>query len=318
MKAFFVRRVIGLVATVLLVSMVTFLVLNVLPGDPALIMLGTEAEPEALDALRQELGLDKPVPVRFAVWFTNTLRGDLGLSYRYNVPVRDLIGEGLPLTITLALSSVVLSFVLAVAWGVCAAGKVGTIIDTIILGITQIGLSLPSFWVGLLLIYLFAVQLRIFPPGGYSLVTSRLHAMQTLFLPVLALSFPRTAILTRMVRSTVLDELSCDYIRTARSKGLGKQAILYRHALRNALIPILTITGLHFTQLLAGSIVVEQVFSLPGLGRLMVIAVGQRDLPVVQALVFVGTILIVAFNFVMDFVYAVADPRAVLFQEGGR
>lgn len=299
---FIAEKLISFITTIIFVSLITFLAIQVLPGDPSLLILGTEGDPASREIIREQLGLNENIVVRYFKWIIGVFRGDLGQSIRYSVPVRDLISDALPLTLWLAFLAVILSLVISIPLGIGLAVKGGSVLDLLGFLIMQIGMSVPAFWIGILLIQLFAVKLQWLPPGGYGSFVS-------FILPVLALALPRAAVLTRVVRANMLDEFREDYLRTARSKGLPQGKVLYKHALRNVAISIFTVAGIHLTQLLVGTIVIEQVFSLPGLGQLLLAAVLQRDLPLVQGLVFIGAVLILTANLCFDFLIAALDPR---------
>ena len=295
-------RIISLVVTLFLISAVTFFTVNVLPGDPAILILGPEGDPERLDSLRQELGLHQHALVRFTDWLRGLLSGNLGRSIRYSVEIGPLIRNALPVTLLLAVASVGLALLISIPIGIGCAVRQGSFLETVSLLLTQLGMALPSFWLGFLLIHLFALELGLLPPAGFSSGAS-------LILPALALAIPRAAVLTRVVRSSMIDTLSQDYIRTARSKGLPQHLVLYKHALKNAAVSIASVAGVHLTQLLGGTIVIEQVFGLPGLGQLLLAAALQRDLPLVQGLVVISAALILMVNFGVDLVLLGLDPR---------
>ena len=298
-------------------SLVVFTVLEVLPGDPAALMLGLNAQPDTLAALRAQMGLDRPLAVRYLDWVGGLLQGDLGVSYTYGRPVSTLIAERVALSLPLALLAIVLSTLLAIPLGVLAAARRNRASDVAVMGFTQLGVAVPNFWFAILLILVFAVQLGWLPAGGFAgWDAGLLPALRSLALPALALALPQAAILARVTRSAMLETLSEDYIRTARAKGLSRTRTLWRHALRNALIPVVTIMGLQFSFLLAGTIIIEQVFYLPGLGRLIFQAIAQRDLIVVESLVILLAATVVLVNFLVDLLYVVLDPR--LRHRGGR
>jgi peptide/nickel transport system permease protein len=310
MIAFLLKRLAGFIATLAAASVVVFLVLEVLPGDPAEVMLGTEARPEQVAALRAELGLDRPAPERYLAWVGGMLRGDLGRSYTYQVPVAELIGDRLVVTVPLALLAMALTTIIALTLGIYAASHQGRPGDAGVMGVTQLGIAVPNFWFAILLILLFAVTLGWFPSGGFPGWSAGIGAALTaLLLPAVALAFVQAAILTRITRSAMLDILGEDFIRTARAKGNSRSRTLWRHALRNALIPIVTIMGLQFSSLLAGTIIVENVFTLPGLGRLVFQAITQHDLIVIQNVVVLLAALVIAINFAVDLLYLAIDPR---------
>ncbi|HZS82873.1 MAG TPA: ABC transporter permease [Stellaceae bacterium] len=310
MLFFLLKRLAGLVATLAAATLVVFLVLEVLPGDPAQVMLGTEARPEQVAALRHELGLDRPAPQRYVAWIGGMLRGDLGRSYTYQVPVAELVGERLLVTVPLALLAMALTTALALGLGVYAAAHQGQAGDLGVMGLTQLGIAVPNFWFAFLLILLFAVHLGWFPSGGFPGWGAGIGAaLKALLLPALALAVVQAAILARITRSAVLDILGEDFIRTARAKGNSRARALWRHALRNALVPVVTIMGLQFASLLAGTIIVENVFTLPGLGRLVFQAITQHDLIVIQDVVVLLAGLVILINFAVDLLYLAIDPR---------
>jgi len=313
------RRLPSLLLTLLLISLVTFVVVQVIPGDPAQLMLGTEAPPEALAELRAQLGLDRPPLLQYLSWLVGVLRGNLGVSLRHGRPVATLIAERLPVTLSLATLSLTLAVLLAMPLGVLAAIRQHSALDYGVLVFAQAGLALPSFWIGILLILLFALSWRWLPSGGYvPWGENPLGALRSLAMPVLALGLPVAGVLARLVRASMLEELARDHIRTARAKGLPEAQVIVRHALRNALIPTVTLLGLQLGFLLGGSIIIEQVFALPGLGRLVLFAINNRDLPLIQGLVLFIAALVVGINFLVDLAYTWLDPRISLESSHGR
>jgi peptide/nickel transport system permease protein len=299
MLAFLVRRLGTFLATLFATSVVVFLVLEVLPGDPALLMLGIDAQADALQALRTKLGLDRPPLERYVVWMAKFVVGDLGISHTYGVPVSELIGERLVVTLPLALISMALTTVFALTFGVFAAARHNTVGDYGVMAATQLGIAVPNFWFAILLVLLFAVTLGWFPAGGFPGWGAGLRpALTSLVLPAFALALVQAAILARVTRSAVLEVLREDFVRTARAKGLTRHQALWRHVLR-----------LQFSNLLAGTIIIENVFYLPGLGRLIFQAINQRDLIVVKDVVVLLAAKVVVINFVVDILYAVIDPR---------
>jgi peptide/nickel transport system permease protein len=306
----FFKRFLILIATLFLVSGVIFIVLQVIPGDPAQIILGIQATPENLNQLRHKLGLDLPLPVQYWNWMSALLHGDLGKSMTYDVSISSLIISRLAVTIPLSLLSIFFAVVFSIPLGIYAALRRNRPGDYGVMIFSQIGLAIPAFWAGILLILLFAVYLQWFSAGGFkSWTESPLGALKSLLLPALSLGLIRAAVLARLTRSCMVEALGEDYIRTARSKGLAEKVVVYKHALRNALIPVVTIIGLQMGELLAGTIVIENVFNLPGLGRLVFLAIGQRDLPVVQGISLLIAFFIVMVNFAVDLVYGIVDPR---------
>jgi peptide/nickel transport system permease protein len=310
MRRYLVRRAIAFVITLLLVSFVTFAVVHVIPGDSAEIMMGTEGSPEALARLRARLGLDRPLPVQYGLWLTKALTGDLGVSLQYDLPVGQLIASRLAVTFPLAALAIALTILAGMPLGIVAAshhrrfGDVGTML------FSQLGIAIPSFWAGLLLVLLFSVYLGWLPTGGFiQWGESTVGALRSLLLPAIALGLVQAAILARTARSAMLEVLRADYVQTARSKGLSDRLVLYKHALSNGLIIIVTVLGLQISHLLAGSIIIENVFYLPGLGRLVLGAINARDLPVVQGVVLFLAVVIVGINFAVDLLYGWLDPR---------
>ncbi|WP_265517997.1 ABC transporter permease [Nitratireductor luteus] len=310
MIPYLAKRLLTGLLTLLAASIIVFSVLEVLPGDPARIMLGMNASPEALAALRMEMGIDQPVLARYLDWVAGLATGDFGRSYTYSTPVIDLIAERVAVSLPLALLALALSTLIALPVGVYAASRRGTLSDTLTMGLAQVGVAIPNFWFAMLLVYVFAVGLRLVPAGGFpGWDQGILQGLAALLLPAVSLALPQAAILARVTRSAMLEVLGEDYIRTARAKGLPRRAVLWRHALRNALIPVLTIMGLQFAFLLAGTIIIENVFYLPGLGRLVFQAISQRDLIVVEGVVMLLVATVIAVNMLVDVCYAIADPR---------
>jgi peptide/nickel transport system permease protein len=310
MGFFLARRFVGFIATLIAATLVVFLVLEVLPGDPAQVMLGVDAQPETVSRLRAELGLNRPAGVRYLSWIGGLARGDLGTSYTYHVPVAELVGERLAVTVPLALLAMVLTTILALGLGVYAAAHRGEPGDVGIMMVSQLGIAVPNFWFAILLILVFAVKLAWFPSGGFPGWEAGIGAaLKSLLLPAIALAVVQAAILTRITRSAILDLSGEDFVRTARAKGNSRARTLWRHVLRNALIPIVTIMGLQFSSLLAGTIIIENVFTLPGLGRLVFQAITQHDLIVIQDVVVLLAALVIIINLVVDLLYLAIDPR---------
>lgn len=310
MVSFIGGRLVSLLATTLVASMVVFLLMQVLPGDPALVILGMNAEPDTIAALHKQLGLDQPLWFRYVDWIGGFFVGDFGDSITYSVPISELLGPRIMVTVPLALLSMLISVVIAVAIGVYAAANRGKTGDTVAMGIAQIGVAIPNFWLALLLILLFALKLAWFPASGFAGWQDGIwNGFRSLILPALALGLPLAAILGRVTRSAVIETLGEDFIRTARAKGLTRNGALWKHAVPNALIPVVTIIGLQFSFLLAGTIIIENVFNLPGVGRLVFQAIAQRDLVTVQSLVTLLAASVIAVNFIVDLVYGYLDPR---------
>jgi peptide/nickel transport system permease protein len=295
-------------------SVVVFAVLDLLPGNVAQVMLGESATPEAVAALEARLGLDRPAPVRYLDWLRGLVTLDFGTSHAYDSPIVELVAERLAVTLPLALLAMALTVVLALAAGLYAASRHNRAGDLGVMALSQLGIAVPSFWFGILLVMLFAVKLPWFPSGGFPGWSEDeggglWEGLRALLLPAVALAVVQAAILARFTRSAVLDVLREDFVRTARAKGLSRRAVLWGHVLRNAMVPVLTVMGLQFANLVTGTVVIENVFSLPGLGRLIFQAIGNRDLPLVQALVMLIAATVITINFVVDLLYAVIDPR---------
>ncbi|GIX12194.1 MAG: ABC transporter permease [Paracoccaceae bacterium] len=309
MGLFLLRRLLTLIATLVAVSIVVFLVMNALPGDPALIVLGIDSTPEAQAALREKMGLNEPLALRYLHWAGAALTGDFGISHSFDVPVGRLIAERLPLTLPLAALATVATVTTAIALGVHAAARHGRLADWGVMALSQLGIAVPAFWLAILLVILFAVRLRWLPPGGFPGWDDPVAALRALVLPTVSLALVQSAILARVTRSSVLEVMRLDYARTARAKGLSRSAILRRHVLPNALIPIVTIIGMQIANLVTGTIVIENVFYLPGLGRLIFQSIANRDIFTVQALVMLFAAVVVVTNFLVDVAYALIDPR---------
>jgi ABC-type dipeptide/oligopeptide/nickel transport system permease component/ABC-type transport system substrate-binding protein len=303
-------RAASMALTLLAASVVVFAIIQVVPGDPAAYMLGLNANPEAVANLRHQMGLEGPAPQRYLAWLLGLLHGDLGVSYTYQTPVAGLVAERLAVSLPLALAAMALSVVLGAPIGALAAAKRGGPADTAVMGLTQVGVAIPNFWFGVLLVMAFSMGLRWFSAGGFPGWDAGLWpALKALTLPSLALAVPQAAIIARVTRSALIDTQAEDYMRTARAKGLSGSQALWRHGLPNALIPLLTILGLQFPYLLAGGVIIENVFFLPGLGRLVLQAITQRDLIVVQGVVMLLVFAVVATTFLIDIAYVLVDPR---------
>lgn len=310
MLAYIVRRFVTAMISVLLASLLVFSALLAVPGDPAEVILGLNANPGALQALRTQLNLDQPPHIRYLTWLAGIARGDFGESLNYQRSVSALMIDRLWVSIPLALGAAFVACVIALPLGIFAARRRGTVADPLVISMSQIGAAVPSFWLGLLLILFFAVELRWLPAGGFTPWTrDAVGAMKSLLLPVLALGLGQAAVMTRMTRAALVDVFQKDYIRTARAKGLAESRVVYGHALRNALVTLVTILGLSLANLFIGSIIIEQVFALPGMGRLALTAIGNRDFPLLQGVILVYASTIVMLSFIVDISYAFLDPR---------
>ena len=310
MLTYIIRRLIFAVVVIAGVATISFALLHLIPGSPVDAILGTEATPEAHAALERELGLDRPVAVQYVTWWGTVLRGDLGDSVMTKQSVSQLIRERLPVTIPLALFSMLIALAIAIPAGILSAIRRNSWIDGMVSVVAFAGLSIPGFWLGTLLILGFSVHWQIFPPGGYvSVFQDPIDGLRHLILPAIALGTTFAAVLTRMIRSSMLEVLGADYIRTARAKGQIEHRVLFGHALRNALIPAVTIIGVQIGVLLSGALIIEQIFSLPGIGRLTVQAVLDRDIPLLQGCIITIALIFVVVNLLTDLLYVYLDPR---------
>ncbi len=310
MGFYILRRLLTMIPVLLLVSVLVFSLIHLIPGDPAVSILGEEATPQAVAALRANLGLDQPIPVQYAKWLGSVLRGDLGRSIRSNQPVSEAIAERLPVTVELAILSIAISLSIAIPAGIVAAMRRNSVLDAGSTFVALLGVSLPNFFLAILLILIFGVHLQVLPPFGYQPITQGLGGnLQRMILPAITLGTALAAIVTRMMRSSLLEVLDQDYIRTARAKGLREGRMVQAHALKNALMPVVTIVGLQIGGLLGGAIITESIFVLPGIGRLLVDAIFQRDFPLVQGVVLFVSLAFLFSNFAVDMVYAYLDPR---------
>ncbi len=310
MQRYLLRRLISLALSLVVASLVIFAVIEVVPGDPAAYMLGLNAAPETVAALRDQLGLNASAPVRYLGWVAGMMQGDFGLSYTYKIPVSQLVTQRLAVSLPLALYALSVAILIAFPAGLVAAARRGRATDAAVMGATQVGIALPNFWFAMLLVLAFALHWQLFPAGGFSGWDQGLvPGLRALTLPAIALALPQGAILARVLRSALIETLDQDYIRTARAKGLSRGQTILRHALRNAMIPVLTILGMQFSFLLAGAIIIENVFYLPGLGRLIFQAITQRDLIVVESVVMILVFAVILVTFLVDLAYAAIDPR---------
>ncbi len=310
MTAYLAGRVLALIPVLLVVGAVVFGLTRFTPGDPVRVLLGEDARPEQVQALRRHLGLDRPLVVQFGLWVARAVRGDLGVSYFNRLPVRRIIAQHLGPTVMLALLAITVALCIGIPVGVVSALFRNSWLDQASLALALLGAAVPSFWLGLSLIVVFAVGLGWLPSSGFKPLTEGLWpSVRHLVLPALALGLPNSALIIRFVRSSLLDVIGADYVRTARAKGLAERVVIFRHALRNALVPILTVVGLTFAALMGGAVVTETVFAIPGIGQLVVSSVLRRDYPVIQGVTLVVTTSYVMINLVVDLLYLVVDPR---------
>ncbi len=310
MLRYTLKRLLSLIISLAIASLVIFAVIEIAPGDPASFMLGINAQEDTLAALRAELGLDVPKWQRYLDWVGGMLVGDFGMSYQYRTPVAEMIAARLWVSLPLALYALALSTLVAFPAGIYAAARRGKAGDVSVMGATQLGVAIPNFWFAMMLVLVFAINLRWFSAGGFvGWDQGFFAAMKSLTLPAVALALPQAAILARVMRSALIDVIGEDYMRTARAKGLTPRQALWRHGVRNAMIPVLTIIGLQFSFLLAGGIIIEQVFYLPGLGRLIFQSISARDLIVVESVTMLLVFAVIVVNFAVDLAYAAVDPR---------
>lgn len=307
---YIIRRFILLITTILLVSMITFGVFQILPGDPVRTMLGTEADPTQIENLRSELGLDRPLYEQYGDWMKGLLTGELGNSIRFSMPVKDLLFDRLPVTMSLAGLTLIIVLTISLPLGMFAARRQNKLSDVSLSTVTQIGMAVPSFWLGMMLILYVGMKFSFFKISGYIPWSQSVSgALSTLILPAFTIAIPQIAVNFRYVRTAILEQIQLDYVRTIRSKGMSEQNVMYKHVLKNTMIPILTVFGLIMAEVVAGTIIVEQVFSLPGIGQLLITAISNRDFPLVQGIVMYITVAVVVINFIVDILYSVLDPR---------
>lgn len=299
--------------TLLIVSILVFFSFGMIPGDPALSKLGTQATPERLAALRAQMGLDKPLFIRYLDWIAGALHGDFGTSYSYNMPVREMIADKIPVTLCLMFFSFFIMVVLTIVIGIYTARHRGSLIDRGITILNQIIMSIPPFFSGILITFFFGILLRVFTPGGYVSYKSNFTGfLGYLFFPSLSIALPKTAMAVKLLRSSLLEEGKKDYVRTAYSRGNTTKDVFYRHILKNASIPVITFFGMALADMIAGSIVIEQVFSVPGLGRILLTSIQNRDYPVVEAIILCIAFLVIVINLIVDLIYRRIDPRITL------
>ena len=310
MTQYIIRRLVLMVPIAFLVTIIVFLLLRLSPGDPVLVYAGEEHDPQSLAAIRHSLGLDQPLPVQYAAWITHALHGDLGHSIRTHEPVLSDIVQRLPATLELGGAAIVLSVTVSLLVGTISAMNRNSAVDLLATGFTLAGVSLPNFFLGLILILVLGLALRLLPPGGYvPFVDDPLDNLRHLILPAITLATASTAVNLRQVRSALLDALGQDYVRTARAKGLAERLVIVRHALRNALIPVVTLIGIQVGGIIEGAFITETIFFWPGVGRLAVDSIGGRDYPVVQAIVLLSALSYMSSTLLVDVLYAWLDPR---------
>ena len=307
---YYLKKILSMMLTLLAVSFFVFAAFDIIPGDAAASILGTEATESSLEALRARMGLDRPFLVRYADWLGSCLRGELGMSYSYNMPVAEIIGSKIPITLIMAFMAFIMTVVLSIPLGIISAKREGSAADKILYGSGQVVMAVPAFFLGILFTYVFGLLLRLFVPGGYVSYSDNLWGfISYLIFPAIAIALPKTAMTVRLLRSSILAEGKKNYVRTAYSRGNSTSMVLYKHVLKNAMIPVVTFLGMVFTDMIAGSIVVEQVFNIPGLGRILLTSVSNRDYPVVEAVILFIAIVILIVNLLVDILYRLLDPR---------
>ena len=310
MAKYVLKRLVAMVPVLLLVSVVIFSLLHLTPGDPVVVMLGEEATPESRESLRRELGLDRPLPIQYGVWLGRVLQGDLGRSIRTHQPVSEAILQRLPVTLELSLLAMAVSLAIALPAGIVAAVRRNSNADLLSTVFSLLGVSMPNFLLAVLLIYFLSLQLRWLPPIGYVNPLDDLGAnLKAMIMPAITLGTALAAVVARLTRSTLLEVLNQDYVRTAWAKGLREGVIIRRHAMKNSLIPVVTVVGLQLGNLLGSAIVTETIFALPGVGRLVIDSIFQRDFPLVQGVVLYLALIFLAINLLVDLLYAYLDPR---------
>jgi len=310
------KKILTLIMTLFLVSVAAFLAFQIIPGDVVKSIVGEDASPEREEQLREELGLDKPPVERYFSWAGGVLRGDFGVSYRFSknmqemMPVKELIGDKLPVTLWLAGLSLLLIIVVSIPLGVLWAKSSSHFLDAVLGVITQAAMAIPSFFLGILVTFLFGIVLKVFTPGGYvSYKENFAGFLGYLLFPALSIALPKIAMTARFLRNSMLTEMGSDYVRTAYSKGCTKRRVMYGHVLRNAMMPVVTFLGMIIAEIVAGSIVIEQVFGLPGIGRLLISSISTRDFPVVEILILYITFVVIFVYFLVDILYRIIDPR---------
>ncbi len=304
------KKLLGALLALLGVSFLLFLVFDLIPGDPAIVQLGTNATPERLEALREEMGLNDPLIIRYWRWLSGFVTGDFGMSYSYKIPVRDMIGEKLPISLTMTVMAFIMVLVISIPTGLLCAGFKGKKLDTVLCAIAQVMMSVPPFFSGIIITLVFGIVMGLFAPGSFvSYEESILGFAGTLFFPALSIAIPKAAMSVKLLRSSLITELSLDYPRTAYSRGNSHWQVLWKHVLKNAMIPVLTFFGMALADILAGSIIAEQVFGIPGIGRILLTSIMNRDYPVVQAIIMIITASVIFINFAVNLIYRKIDPR---------
>ena len=304
------KKIITMCLTLLLVSFLVFLCFTVIPGDPALAKLGTEATPERVEALRKEMGLDRPFFIRYGDWLVSFVRGDMGESYSYGMPVSRMLVDKIPITVTMSVISILMTIGVSIPLGLYTAKHEGSVADRIIYAVNQVFMAVPAFFAGILITLLFGIVLKMFTPGGYVSYTQNVWGfVGYMIFPCIAIALPKIAMTVKLLRSGLTGEKNKDYVRTAYSRGNNTKNVLYKHVLKNAMIPIITFLGMTFSDIIAGSIIVEQVFNIPGIGRILMTSISNRDYPVVMAIIVCLAEAVIVINTLVDLLYQWIDPR---------
>lgn len=307
---YIIKKIISMIITLVVVSLCVFLAFSIIPGDPALRMLGTEASPELIAQTRERMGLNDPFFIRYFRWFTAFLKGDMGTSYNYSVPVSGMILGKIPITLTMAVMSFLLTILISIPLGIITAKHEGGILDKVITVFNQIIMAIPPFFSGIIISFVFGMVLKVFTPGGFISYKDNFGGfIRYLIFPAVAVALPKIAMTVKMLRGSVMDEAAKDYTRTAYSRGNNTNGVLYRHVLKNALIPVITFLGMVLADMIAGSIVIEQVFSIPGISRILLTSISNRDYPVVEAIIMGIAIVVILTNLLVDIIYRIIDPR---------
>ena len=307
------KKILSTFLTLFFVVLLVFFAFRIIPGNPALTILGPDASPQQIALLEQQLGVDKSLTFQFLDWLQGLFVLDFGTSYQYDEPVLSLIGDRIGVTFSLAIVSMIITLIVALPLGIIAANYHRKWIDHLISIGVQFGLAIPTFWSGIILIFVFGLIFKLFSVGNYVPITEDpVQAIKNLFFPALAIAIPQIAIVVRYLKTTLIEQLTLDYVKTAHSKGLSKMRVLFGHVLKNALIPVVTIIGINFGDILAGSLVVEQVFALPGFGRMLITAINNRDFPLVQGMVLIISLIAIVINIIVDFIYRILDPKISL------
>ena len=307
---YIIKKIFSMMITLVVVSFCVFLAFNIIPGDPALRRLGTEASIELIEQTREQMGLNDPLLVRYARWFVNFLHGDMGTSYNYSVPVAGMILNKIPITFTMAMMSFFLTVVVSIPIGIFTAKHENGALDRAITVVNQLFMAVPPFFSGIIITFVFGMILRLFTPGGFVSYTDNFGGfIRYLIFPSIAIALPKIAMTVKMLRGSLIDEAAKDYTRTAYSRGNDTDGVLYRHVLKNAMIPVITFLGMLLADMVAGSIVIEQVFSIPDISRILLSSISNRDYPVVEAIIMGIAIIVILINLMVDIIYRIIDPR---------